>query len=206
MSNPSPTKELWKHYQQAFDYFNQFLFEGQLEPCILNFSSKGRSPGYFGRGRWKKDNKTYAHEISLNPDLLKQPVGEVMSTLVRLMVQLWQHQHGCPGKPGYYNQEWAEKMKEIGLIPSDTGEPGGKETGYKMRPYIEESGKFAAALKKIPNDYFPWKGETQNHLGAKPSRIKYICPVCGTNFYGSPGILAICQTAKCDVLFEALDH
>ena len=47
--------------------------------------------------------------------------------------------------PGNTNKEWAAKMREIGLIPSDSGQPGGKDTGQKVTHYVEESGRFDRA-------------------------------------------------------------
>ena len=61
------------------------------------------------------------------------------------MPHLWQHHFGKPSRTGYHNREWAVKMRAIGLIPSDTGEPGGKEIGQRVTHYIEEGGAFARA-------------------------------------------------------------
>ena len=40
-------------------------------------------------------------------------------------------------------------MKAVGLIPSDTGALGGKETGQQMTHYIEPGGRFAHACAKF---------------------------------------------------------
>ena len=40
-------------------------------------------------------------------------------------------------------------MKEVGLYPSDTHEPGGKETGQRMGHYVIEGGLFAVAFAKL---------------------------------------------------------
>lgn len=42
-------------------------------------------------------------------------------------------------------KEWADKMQSIGLIPSSSGEPGGKRTGDKMADFPAEDGKFLQA-------------------------------------------------------------
>jgi hypothetical protein len=200
----SPTIDLWQHYQAAFDYFNGKLFEDSLQPCILNFSCKGRSRGYFIPHRWRQGEGDCTHEISLNPALLSRPVDEVMAMLVRLMVSLWQYQQGTPGKAGYFDQEWAAKMEEVGLIPSDTGQPGGKKTGYRVWHLIDPGGSFAAALKEMPQDYFPWRGETpMRAIPSSKDKITYVCPKCGTKFWGREGISAICMTLDCDTPFEA---
>ena len=61
------------------------------------------------------------------------------------MVHLWQHIFGKPSRGRYHNVQWAKKMKEIGLYPSDTGEAGGKETGDKVSHYIINDGRFDVA-------------------------------------------------------------
>lgn len=201
----SPTLQLWEHYQTAFDYFNQALFGNTLPSCILNFSARGKSFGYFTKDRWRKGEETSTHEISLNPDLLQKPVDQVMATLVRLMVSLWQHTdpQGNPSRPGYYNQQWAEKMEAIGLMPSDTGEAGGVKVGEKIRHYVMDGGRFAEALKEMPKDYFPWRGESVATTKKRPTRIKYVCPVCGDSVLARPGGLQWkCYTENCNAFVE----
>ena len=51
-----------------------------------------------------------------------------------------------PGRTGYHNREWASKMLEVGLVPSDTGQPGGKQTGQHMTHYIDPKGRIRAGL------------------------------------------------------------
>ncbi|MBM5564638.1 SprT-like domain-containing protein, partial [Klebsiella quasipneumoniae] len=78
-------------------------------------------------------------EIAMNPAYFAVcPPEEIMQTLVHEMAHLWQHHFGKPGRRGYHNKEWAERMEEIGLMPSSTGKPGGAKTGDKMADYIIE--------------------------------------------------------------------
>ena len=56
------------------------------------------------------------------------------------MVHLWQHHFGERPRKAYHDKQWAAKMREIGLIPTATGELGGKETGQKMSHLIDETG------------------------------------------------------------------
>ena len=48
------------------------------------------------------------------------------------MAHVWQPTHGKPPIRCYQGRQWAAKMKEIGLQPSTTGEPGGKGTGQSV--------------------------------------------------------------------------
>ena len=73
---------------------------------------------------------------------------EVMATLVRQMVHLWQETYGQPSSKWYFNREWAEKMAGIGLIPSATGLPGGKRTGQGIKHYIEAEGRFEQRISR----------------------------------------------------------
>jgi predicted SprT family Zn-dependent metalloprotease len=70
-------------------------------------------------------------ELALNPDNFEDRTDEqIMSTLLHEMCHCWQYYFGEPSRGGYHNREWASKMKEVGLHPSDNEKPGGKETGH----------------------------------------------------------------------------
>src|SRR4051812_7531081 len=112
---PSPTSEQFTAYQALAQQFNERLFGGALPPVLLNFSRKERrTRGFFAPNRWEKADRT-THEISLNPQLLKErsPI-ETAATLVHELCHLWQHVFGTPSRPGYHNREWAEKMEAVG--------------------------------------------------------------------------------------------
>lgn len=101
LDNP-PTTEQFTAYQKAWDYFNEKLFDGQLRPCLLNFSRKHHSKGFFWANKWTKEGVT-CHEISLNPDVLERPVEKTMSTLAHEMAHQWQQDHGHPSRNAYHN-------------------------------------------------------------------------------------------------------
>jgi len=91
-----------------------------------------------------------AHELALNPDVFTGRSDElILSTLVHEMVHVWQETHGTPPRRSYHDHEWARKMKEIGLQPSTTGEPGGKGTGQSVTHYILAGGRFAHAYAEL---------------------------------------------------------
>lgn len=199
--NTEPTAEQWGAYQAAWGWFNDRLFGGGLAPCILNFSRRSsRTLGFFAPDRWAKDVASVP-EISLNPDHLARPLADAMSTLAHEMVHQWQYQFGTPSRGGYHNKEWGRKMKEIGLHPSHTGEPGGRETGQQMTHYVVAGGPFEAAFEAMPEAFgIPW---TSGAVGPKPapkksvSKVKFHCPGCGANAWGKPGLLLKCQ--PCDL-------
>lgn len=191
-----PTREQWGAYQRAWAWFNDRLFGGQLEPCILNFSRRSRrTRGFFAPDRWRKD-EARTPEISLNPDQLDRPLAEVMSTLVHEMAHQWQNQCGRASRGGYHNKEWGRKMKEVGLHPSDTGLPGGRETGQRMTHYVAECGPFAQAFADMPEEYrMPWTsgvGSPADKPAPPVSKVRFACPGCGAHAWGKPGLEVVC--------------
>jgi hypothetical protein len=92
------------------------------------------------------DPKEITDEIALNPlHFATRKPDEVLSTLVHEMVHLWQHHFGERPRKGYHDGQWAAKMREVGLIPTATGEMGGRETGQKVTHLVEENGRYAQA-------------------------------------------------------------
>lgn len=138
-----PTPTTYKELEQAYDFLNTKMFNGELPACLITLQRERNTCGYFSGRRFTNKNGDQTDEIALNPSFFAiQPVKVILSTLGHEMVHLWQAHFGKSGRGRYHNKQWAGKMNEIGLIPSDTGEPGGKQTGDKMADYIEPGGKF----------------------------------------------------------------
>lgn len=127
----------------AYDFYNRHLFHNQLPECLISLQRQAKSQGYFSSKRFVSEEGNYTDEIALNPEYFGVlPVIDTLSTLVHEMVHLWQQHFGKPGRRGYHNKEWADKMQSIGLMPSDTHKPGGKRTGEHMGDYILDHGLF----------------------------------------------------------------
>lgn len=121
------------------------------------FMSKRKK--FFSPERWVNTSTHRAHELALNPAHFgNHAVIEVFQTLVHEQCHLWQYEHGNPSRGGYHNREWAEHMESIGLIPSSTGQPGGKKTGQRMSDYPAPDGKFLKACESLVDQGFklPW--------------------------------------------------
>jgi predicted SprT family Zn-dependent metalloprotease len=194
------TKEQFTALQNLYDYFNKQLFKGELGGCLLNLSRKSKAMGFYSQGRWANSKDTLSKakdidEISLNPDYLHKSVKEYCQTLVHEMAHLWQHHFGKP-TPGYHNKEFAVKMKEIGLMPSHTGHPGGKEIGKKMCDYPIEGGVFETAFAAVPPEmllpFIALPNEEKKKQSKKKNKAKYTCPMCNANAWGKKGMLIMC--------------
>jgi hypothetical protein len=145
-----PTKQNYDELSHAYDFFNRRLFGGELPGCLFTLQRKSRSMGYFSFERFVNRDDTKSDEIALNPEYFAtRPVEDVLSTMAHEQVHQWQRRFGTPPRRGYHDQEFAEKMKAIGLMPSATGTPGGKTTGEKMSHYIMADGPFIHACKEL---------------------------------------------------------
>lgn len=142
-----PTEATYDELQHAFNHFNTRLFEGRLPHCLLTLQREKQTLGYFSEGRFVNlADGAITDEIAMNPAHFGiAPLQDVMQTLVHEMVHLWQHHFGKPGRARYHNAEWAAKMEAIGLMPSDTGRPGGARTGDRMNDYVIAGGRFEVA-------------------------------------------------------------
>jgi hypothetical protein len=99
------------------------------------------------------------------------------------MVHQWEQDFGTPPRKCYHTKAWANKMEEIGLIPSDTGEPGGKRTGQRVSHYTDPDGRFISAFKNMPKDcLLPWAsggtGEESTPKAKAPRKVRLTCPEC----------------------------
>lgn len=200
-----PTQQ-YSTFQAAYDYFDAHLFGRELPPCMITLNRKPNCRGYFSPDRFKhRGQGQTTHEIALNPDVFSSCTDrEILSTLVHEMVHLWQQEHGRPGKSTYHNQEWADRMKELGLQPTDTGEVGGKEVGHKMTHLIVDGGPFDALTQRLLAEGFSLDWQSAAPVAGAPKkkdRIKYTCPVCGTNLWAKPGVHVAC--VECDEEFQS---
>ena len=166
--------------QDAFDFFNRALFDGAVQECFFTYQRKANSVGYFAPDRFSgRVDNLGRHELALNPDAFTAQTDEqVLQTLVHEMTHAWQHHCGTPSARGYHNKEWAAKMKSIGLMPSSTGMPGGKETGARMSDYIIQDGAFSNAYAKLAAT--GWKlnlqsAPRQGPKGTPNSKTKFTC-------------------------------
>lgn len=215
-----PTPEQYAALQWLFDFFDEKLFNGALPEVVLTLSRKGkRTLGYYQSGRWDDWDRgqTFA-EICLSSDHLfydGAQVGlterwkEILSTLVHEMVHHWEVTvHARGASKGYHNQQWGAKMEAIGLMPSDTGKPGGKRTGRNMHHYCIPGGRFEQAFALIPESrYLPLVTSTRQpeDKPRTPSKLKYTCPVCQINCWGAPDLKVDCRKDKAEMVVAIPD-
>ncbi len=136
--------------QAAYDHFNAELFDGLLPAVFITYQRKTNSRGYFSPERFSaRAGSVGRDEVALNPDtFIGRSDEEICSTLVHEQCHVWQEHHGTRPSRGYHNKEWGATMKSVGLHPSTTGVPGGKETGARVTHYIIPNGPFARSFTR----------------------------------------------------------
>ncbi len=158
MSN-DPTQEFYDRLTEAAAHFNEKLFEGDLPPMIITVQRGLRTRGQFSPERWARKDGSKAHELAINPaHLASNTLLELFQTIVREQAHCWQHCFGTPSRRGYGNQEYRDKMREIGLQTSSTGKPGGKDIGQGLLDYPIIGGRFLSAAAELLEKQWniPW--------------------------------------------------
>ena len=79
-------------------------------------------------------------------------------------------------------------MEILGLIPSDTGRPGGKRTGQSMGHYVSDGGPFAQAAKALLGAGWAVPCVAVPERPRTGSKLKYTCAGCGINVWGHAGL------------------
>lgn len=196
--------------QAAFDHFNDVLFDGQLPQCMITMQRKNGSRGFLKADAFsRKRGNAQTHELAINPDHMGRSDREVLSTVVHEMCHLWQQEHGKPTRNGYHNKQWAHKMREVGLMPSHTGEPGGKQTGAKMTHYIVKNGPFAAACSELQGLGWAlkWRSEEDERKPRQPrkdaSKRKFTCAACGMNAWAKETASLVCGDCNAPMMRDA---
>ncbi len=205
--DPIPQSYLPLHRASVF--LNRRLFNNELPACLITLQRKRSALGYFAGRRFKStDGAHITDEIALNPThFSKRGAKNVLSTLAHELAHQWQQHFGKPSRTAYHNNEWAAKMREIGLVPSDTGRPGGKQTGQRMTHYIKRGGLFdRAADKLIAKGFvlaFVERNSKKSNLVAlkkQLSKTRYCCPACALNAWAKPNAHLVCGACNISLI------
>lgn len=186
-------------FQTAFDFFNQKLFGNTLPQVMVTLQRHAKARGYFAPERFhERAGKVRVHEIAMNPDTFCDETDErILSILAHEMVHLWQQAFGQAPRRCYHDKQWAAKMKEVGLQPTTTGAPGGKEVGQSVTHFVIAGGPYARAYKELAAKGLKLRWESPAGLAAETkakseSKTKFTCPECELNAWAKPDALLIC--------------
>lgn len=138
------TNSIYLDLQFAYDFYNEKLFDGKLQPTLITLQRHKNMLGYIYFDRFsEKNGQSYLHELAMNSDYFAyRTTIETLSTLVHEMTHLAQKLFGTPPQKGYHDHEFKDMMFAVGLVTSHNGRPDGKAVGQKMDHYIHKQGKF----------------------------------------------------------------
>jgi hypothetical protein len=185
----------------AFDFFNRRLFDFTLPAALITLQRHKGARGYYSARRFegRADRSRETDEIALNPATFEDRTdAQILSTLVHEMVHHWQDHFGKSSRGRYHNREWADKMETVGLMPSDSGEPGGRRVGQRVTHYILTGGPFDQACQEVlaGGVRVEWQSrETSTsgaHVRSNRSKTKYTCPACNLNAWAKPDVHLLC--------------
>lgn len=200
-----PTLEGYGDIDFAVKVFGERLFKGQLPPILCTYVCKPRSLGFFGAKRFANREGQTAYEVSLNPRQL-DALGDAaaLAVLVHLLCQVHRHafgpknRKGGTGSRGYHDEALAQLMQSVGLMPSHTGRPEGRQTGFSIRHYVIEGGPFDLVCRELLINGFTLRWRDNPHARAKKKRkekqvhaqpvlaatsAEFICEGCGVVAY-----------------------
>jgi len=156
MGEHDQTVKNYSEWQRAYDYLNAGLFNNSPPGCVITFQRQRHAYGFHAGSRFEASgSRNKADEIALNPCYFSErDIRDALSTLVHEMVHQHQWHFGKPSLDGYHNKAWARVMIDIGLIPTDTGERGGKATGRRISHFIRIDGPFDRLCNDLLNTGF----------------------------------------------------
>lgn len=210
--------------QYAVNHFNAELWDRQVPNPILTYTNKPNCLGYFAPDKFERADGLVVSEIALNSAYLAvRPIELSLSTLTHELVHAWRHYLGPPnrkgskGGGGYHDTVWSDEMERIGLMPTNTGLPGGRRTGYRVTHFIIKDGLFDLSCRELldsgfqiswadrvvransTDDGFGSDGEDPTNAKVrKRDRIKFTCSntKCGLNAWAKPSALLMCGQCR----------
>jgi hypothetical protein len=203
--------EEYQGFQAAYRYFaNELFADVKMPDVLITLQRKHGANGYYYHEVFEgRDGDRHTSELALNPRHFKSRTDEdILGTLVHEMAHCWQFHFGKPSRKGYHNGEWADKMEAIGLMPSSTGEYGGKRKGQKMSHYILPDGPFARSCRRLLTGGFRlnWQSLDHDHDRKAPvSKVRYTCPQCELNAWAKPNVSLVCGNCELPMTTLAAD-
>jgi hypothetical protein len=143
------------HWHFIYMHLGGDLYHGRINNCVLTLTEDPRVLGYFAPDAIEDRSGNLLHEIAINSEHASIVDELSVSTLRHEMEHADRHLYGPRGADGSYgpigfhDEAWAAGMEARGLMPSDTGKPGGHRTGYSVGHYVIPGGAFERAWTSL---------------------------------------------------------
>ena len=200
-SNLAPSIETAKRLQQAFDIFNNNLFDGQLPDAMLRIERLKNANGIYRPARYSDNQGSTIACIALNStNANERELHLLLSTLVHEMAHMHTHLIENEGEAtGGHGVAWRKLMVQVGLDPIKVGSTWRQAThsinpdGLFMRVYEDHQRKLEALpWKELAND--PELSGRARGL----DKVKFTCPSCGSRAWARSAAELNCGTCSTD--------
>ena len=209
MDSGNPNQDYIK-LVEAYDYFNQKIFDGHLPDVLITLRGNRSFIGYFCPAEFstrQPESRIKVDGLAINPQYLSRTDIEILSTLVHEQCHVWQEHFGKPSKGSYHNVEWATKMLAVGLTPFSNSNHD-LMTGTSMSHTIMPDGRFQQLATALLDTGWTLTitelpPTAMNGRAAQKKKVKYTCPDCQTKVWGRPNLHIGCN--DCGVEFTTSD-
>lgn len=208
----NPTSKLLKAIVKPADYFNQQIFSDILPPLIFRLSENPKRLAFYKPNAWKDDNEIVYSEISFHKHLFYFETIEIMKVVVRMQICHLQYSFGKPGLGHYYNFQFVQLMRAVGLACAPKNRKG--STGRQMEDSIIPGGLFERKFFEMPGNlkipFVPVDEEnamvqppdfnTRSICATNKNKKKYCCPSCSLNAWAKPSVELTCKKCQRDLI------
>lgn len=194
--------------EKMYNTLNVDKFENALPTPIITVQSKPGTYGHCSRFKiWRRKDDD-AYELNIAAESLKEPIEEIIDTMIHEMVHLYCNQNGISDVSRYgtyHNKRFKEEAEKRGLKCKDAGKYGWNTQGKdndSLIEYILEKGwtEFRIARETIGSGIrlglgSASSGTTQTQTPgtkAPSSTRKYQCPECKNSVRATKDLKVIC--------------
>jgi predicted SprT family Zn-dependent metalloprotease len=209
--------DLYTVLRDLYDACNAEFFRDALPPCMIVLRARSkRTMGAFAPecwGAYQTTQDAHIDTLVLNSEAFPHRTEEeIVSTLVHEMCHVWQFRvQGKAITNGHHDKEWGQQMARLGLIPSATGHPGGRQTGKQVSHYVYEQGAFRAwftarrAALTLDKPMIPLQETPKLIPRVKPpKKYKHVCPLHPTTkAWALDGMALQCGTCGSALLIDS---
>lgn len=168
MSRVNASESIYEQLSQAYEHFNNDLFDGGLPQCVFSLRAGASKRGCMLKERWRHSTGKSFHELAINSKIFDGvSLLTLFQTIVHEQCKLHNFIKGRHCRQGYHDKNWAETMESVGLVPSHNGKPGGRKTGQRMSSYIDKDGSFFSSCIKLLKAGFTLDWVDTKHFSSK---------------------------------------
>lgn len=192
------TKEL----QRAFDFFNEQLFNGELEKPIITIQAAGKAKSLAWCSNepiWENKDHELKYELNIAAEALYKGVEETCHSLIHEMCHLYDNLNGIKDTNGKsHNKKFKQTAVTHGLDILDKD----KTYGYGIT-YLDTKAKNLIKDLKFDKSVLEWSRIPEEVKEKEKKTVyKYKCPECGAKFTIKYKIKAICDECGIEMIME----